>query len=310
MPLSGDVAVERRPRGAEEGGGRVLASGAGASVPGADLHRRIEPPPDGRRHRLGLAGQSGGGMGDHLGGGRQPARRRRGHLRRRPGAGSEVQEHPHRRGTRHPVQDGVVEPGHHRRSATGQLLYDQHLPQRPANVQRAAQEVADEPVQLRRAPRRRDRRPSDVPVQVEVGVVHPHRPLQVQGEAQRPLAQPRDQVEAGRHHRADLGVAGGGGEQRPGALGRVEHHGRRHVEPVGVGLERQEGAVEPGEGFQRRRPGPVSARCARNRRRPVGPRAGRPARPPARTRPVRPPGSPAGRCGPRGGRRRRARGRC
>ena len=96
--------------------------------------------------------------------------------------------------------------------------------------------------------------PSYVVVELELGVVDPHRVVEAEGHPERPLAQPGHQMDPLLDHPADLGVTGGRREERPSALGRVEHQHGRHMQ-VGVGrLERQEGAVEAGERFHRQRP--------------------------------------------------------
>ena len=56
----------------------------------------------------------------------------------------------------------------------------------------------------REATRGRERRPSQVELDVEVLVVHPHRPGHVPRHGHHLLAEPGHQVHAGRHHRGQV----------------------------------------------------------------------------------------------------------
>ena len=84
------------------------------------------------------------------------------------------------------------------------------------------------------------------------------------GTRMRPLAQRGHQVQPLGDDPADLGVPRGGREERAGALGRVEHHDRPHVQRGGRRLEREERGVQPFERLHHRftLPVPVCAEAA------------------------------------------------
>ena len=196
-------------------------------------------------------------------------------------------------GPRHPVQHGVVELGHQGRAATGQAFDHHHLPQRAVRVERAAHDVGDQVVAARRPPPGSGRLARRyVVVELELGVVDPHRVVQAEGHPQRPLAQPGHQVDPLLDHPADLGVTGGRRERA--TVG--PRAGRAPARPPRAGgwcrrLERQEGAVEAGAAVPRQRP-----LCPKP---PVPRSAGGQVRLGHRVelRPSPPPGSPAGRSG-------------
>jgi hypothetical protein len=75
------------------------------------------------------------------------------------------------------------------------------LPERLGSVQRRRQVGPDQLVELRVGPGGGQSDVPDVPGDVEVGVIHPHRRPQMEGRNGEPLAQPREQVQAA----ADVG---------------------------------------------------------------------------------------------------------
>ena len=89
--------------------------------------------------------------------------------------------------------------------------------------------------------------PAQVVVELEVGVVDPHRVVQAEGHPHGPLAQRGDQVQPLLNHPADLRVTGRRREERARALGRVEHQRDAHVHRRRRCLEREEGGVHADE---------------------------------------------------------------
>ena len=83
----------------------------------------------------------------------------------------------------------------HREALVGQPLDDVGQPQRLAPVQRPGDEAADERRELIVAPGRRDRRMTDVEVDVEVGVRDPVRMVQAQRDLRQPPAQRLEKVQ-------------------------------------------------------------------------------------------------------------------
>ena len=104
--------------------------------------------------------------------------RRRGRL--------EVEEHREQRGAGHPVHGGMVHLGDDGDALVGQALDDPHLPQRLGPVELVTGDVAGQVGQLAQAAGTGHGRPPHVVVDVEVGVVDPHRMAQ----AERDLDQP------------------------------------------------------------------------------------------------------------------------
>ena len=141
----------------------------------------------------------------------------------------------------------MVHLGHQRRPLALEPLDHVHLPQRSVGVELAAHHAGDEGVELGLAAGRRQAGPAQVVVEVEVGIVDPHRVVQSEGHPQGPLAQRGDQVEALLNHPADLRVPGRRREERAGALRRVEHERHADVHRCRGRLEREEGGVHPDE---------------------------------------------------------------
>ena len=97
---------------------------------------------------------------------------------RRPGAPSALQQEGDRGG---PVGHGVVHLRHDSEPIVGQALDHDDLPQRPVPGQGPARHVGHHGGQLAVTPRLGDPATGDVPSQVEVGVLDPHRVPEPQG---------------------------------------------------------------------------------------------------------------------------------
>ena len=91
-----------------------------------------------------------------------------------------------------------------RGAALGEALDDGELPQRAVRRELGRHDAPDERIELRLAARRRARAPQHVLVDVELRVVDPERPREVEGDAQDALGELGDLVEARRDERLDL----------------------------------------------------------------------------------------------------------
>ena len=159
----------------------------------------------------------------------------------------EVEEDGEQGGAGHPVHRGMVHLGDDGDALVGQALDDPHLPQGLGPVERMTGDVAGQVGQLAQATRTGHRGPPHVVVDVEVGVVDPHRVTQ----AERDLHQPTPE------HRG-AGDPGGDGLLHPlegiapGDGGRVENQGEGHVHVESRCLEVQEACVESTQSFHSR----------------------------------------------------------
>ena len=88
---------------------------------------------------------------------------------------------------------------------------------------------------------------AEVVVELELGIVDPHRVMEAEGHSERPLPERGHQVETLLNDPADLRVACRGREEGACALGRVEHEGDAHVHGRRGRLEGEEGGVHAGE---------------------------------------------------------------
>ena len=102
----------------------------------------------------------------------------------------------------------MVQLGHQGRPSSGQALDHHHLPQGAIGVERSAHHVGHQVLQLRLAAGCGEGRPAEMVVELELGVVGPHRVVQPEGDPERPLAHGRRQVDPLLDHPADLRVAG------------------------------------------------------------------------------------------------------
>ena len=204
--VGGDGGVERRARGAA-GGQRADRLALGRPL-AADVEHRAERPAQavahlvggGHDHRVaggaaeladgaggqhhgptGLAHQVGGGPGEHLAVGGQRLRPPLVLRRLDLVALGVAVEHQHEQlGPGGAVDGGVVHLGEDGEAVVGQALDDVALPQRPAPVERTADDAGHELGDLLVAPGRRHRGVAHVEVEVEVGVVDPVRVVEVE----------------------------------------------------------------------------------------------------------------------------------
>ena len=113
------------------------------------------------------------------------------------------QEHVQQIHARHPVDHAVMDLGDHREVlATLEALHDPHLPERLRAIEVLRHDPRSEAFQLALVPWPRQRRVSDVVMNVEVGIVDPHGMVLERDERQA-LAVARDQVEPRVHVAAD-----------------------------------------------------------------------------------------------------------
>lgn len=159
----------------------------------------------------------------------------------------EVEEGGHRVHARQPVDDGVVELGHHGQPPAGQALHHVQLPQRAAPVEGAADQFGHHRPQLVRATRCRHRAPEHVVVEVEVGVVHQRRVVEPERHLHHPLPERGHQGHPPGHRLADLLEA-------HLAVPGVEDEDTGHVQVGGGRLERQERPVQTVQPIPRYRP--------------------------------------------------------
>ena len=93
------------------------------------------------------------------------------------------------------VDRRVVHLGDEADLAVVEALDEPQLPQRPAAVERAAGDVADDLGQLVHRARRRHGDAVEVGVEVEVGVLDPHRMAEVERHRHQPAAERLEQVQ-------------------------------------------------------------------------------------------------------------------
>ena len=120
------------------------------------------------------------------------------------------------------------------------------LPQRLGPVELAAGDVAGQVGQFEETPGRGDGGAADVVVDVEVGVVHPHRVAQAERDLDQQPSEHGRLVGA----RGDLGLHLGE-RVAAGHGGRVEHGDHLHVHVEGGRLEVEEAGVEAAQRFHR-----------------------------------------------------------
>ena len=125
-----------------------------------------------------------------------------------------------------------------------QALHHPELPQGPGAIEGRTGDLARHLAELPASTGGGAADAPDVVVDVEVGIVHPNRMVEVQRNLHQPSTKRRNQVEAVGDELLDL-------LERVAARHGVgiEHHGHGHVHVVGGGLEVQKRGVEPGESF-------------------------------------------------------------
>ena len=146
------------------------------------------------------------------------------------GVGTQVHDHGQQVGPRHPVDQGVVRLGQHGPAAVLEALDDPDLPERLGAVELLRHDPPDQLAQLALAPGGGQRGVAQVVLDVEVGVVHPDRPPQLEGDEADLLAVAGDEVELGLDHGHDVGV------RRRRAL-EDRHRGDVHVGHVVLDVE-------------------------------------------------------------------------
>ncbi len=112
--------------------------------------------------------------------------------------GLEVEEDAQQLGARDAVDGAVVHLDDEGDLPVLELFDDPHLPQRAVPVQLAADDVGREVGQLAHASGRGQRRPPQVVVDVELGVVHPDREAQAHGHLDEPALEHREPGGSGR----------------------------------------------------------------------------------------------------------------
>ena len=146
-----------------------------------------------------------------------------------------VQEHRQQVGARHPVDHAVVDLRDQRPAPALEPLHDPHLPERLAAVEVLGEDPPGQVAQLLVAAGRRHRRVPDVVQDLEVGVVHPDRPPQLQRHHPHLLPVARDQRQLAGHHPDDVAVGG---------RRALEDRDVADVHRVVVVLDREKGRVE------------------------------------------------------------------
>jgi hypothetical protein len=89
----------------------------------------------------------------------------------------------------------VVHAGQNGNRAVLDALNDPELPERSLPIQGTARDVADDVGELLRIPRCRHCDVADVIVDVEIGIVEPHRPVQVERNVGQPAPEFRQERE-------------------------------------------------------------------------------------------------------------------
>ena len=136
------------------------------------------------------------------------------------------------------VDERVMGLGQQGEAVVGEPLDQPHLPQRARAVQRLGEDPAGQALELGLAAGAGQRGVADVEADVEVRIVHPHRPALIEGHEGQPLAVARDEVQPAGDLLDQLVV---------GRRLALEDHAAGDVHVRGVALEVQEGAVEPGQ---------------------------------------------------------------
>ena len=98
-------------------------------------------------------------------------------------------------GRRHPVGEHVVHLMDHGNFIARQPFCDIHLPQGTVAIQRGAGDLADQLVELTPPARGRNLRPADVVVDVDLGVLHPHRVMELQRNVDQLISQRSQRVQ-------------------------------------------------------------------------------------------------------------------
>ena len=236
------MATFQEVRGAVSGSAPAVRAVPADSPDVEEVPRRARQRAPGVARR-GDAGQ--GGLGEELEWGRDagvgvPGRRRRSLGR----FGLEIQENTQELGARDAVDGAVVDLGDHADLVALQPFDDPHLPQRAVPVELAADHVGRELGQLAHPARRGQRGAAEMIVDVELGIVDPHRVAQAEGHLDQPAPEHRCQRDPLVDELAQPaeGVA-------PGHGGRVENGDQRHVHVEGGCLRVEEGGVEPAQPF-------------------------------------------------------------
>ena len=162
------------------------------------------------------------------------------------GFGLEVEEHAQQLGARDSVDGAVVDLGHHGHLVVLESFDDPHLPQRPVPMELAADHVAGEFGQLADPSGGGQRGAAEVVVDVELGVVDPHRATQAERHLDQPASEHGGQRDA---LIDDLAHPPEGVAPRHG--GRVQHGDQGDVHVQGRCLRVEEGGVEPAQPFRR-----------------------------------------------------------
>ena len=146
------------------------------------------------------------------------------------GVGTQVHEHGEQVRPRDAVDQCVVRLGQHGPAPVLEPLDHPDLPERLRAVELLRHHAPDELAQLALAPRGGQRGVAQVVLDVEVRVVHPDRPPELEGDDADLLAVARDEVELGVDHGHDVGV------RRRRAL-EDGHRGDVHVGHVVLDVE-------------------------------------------------------------------------
>ena len=139
--------------------------------------------------------------------------------------GREVHDDGEQIGARHPVDQRVVRLGQDGPAVVLESLDDPDLPEGLRPIELLGHDPPDELAQLGLAARCRQRGVAQVVLDVEVGIVHPDRPAELEGDEAHLLAVARHQVELGLDHVDHVG------ERRLGPL-EDRHRGDVHVGDV------------------------------------------------------------------------------